>query len=255
MQISQDVIQLGIKQENRKAFLTLLRLKMMFRYGWVNEDINTIADSLSISHSTLRRRIKKMRDLGFIEVSHTGKYTLKNLDRQKKPLENYQRILKKKKLYQPTLRTVRITMGMCDKEILAHLTAKSAAQYFRQCKYLSTLKVDREIMRDGGSPKSHHPMKVRRFFKDNPKKISPANKKMVISDRKMAAWLGITVKDFRRNVKLIWLNTGLITWTSSLVNLELSWKDFSMGNIPKGVFFHKNNAYTHTTEYRSFQMP
>lgn len=253
MQISQDVIQTGIKQENRRAFLTLLRLKMMFRYGWVKEDINTIADTLSISHSTLRRRIKKLRDLGFVDVTHTGKYFLKNLDRKKKPLENYQRRLKKKKLYQPTLRTVRITMEMCDKEILAHLTAKSAAQYFRQCEYLRTLKEDREIMRNGGRTKSHHPKKVERFFRDNPKKISPENKKMVISDRKMADWLGITVKDFRRNVKLIWLNTGLVPWTSSLVNLEIP--KFKFGEVPKGVFFHKGAAYTHTTQYHRFPLP
>lgn len=258
MQISYDVIETGIEQGNRKAFYTLLRLKMEFPHGWITQSPEKVSSLIGISASSMRRHLKKLEDLGFIEKTYTksrpdGVYVMKCLDRKKKPLEKYQRVLRKKGLYKPLLSTVRLTKQMCDKEILAHLTAKHATRYFAQCTYMMTLKEDNEILHKGGDTKNHHPMKVRRIFGDTPiENVSP-NRKMVISDKKMAAWLGITLKDFRRNVKLMWLNTGLAKWTSSLIHLEIPWIKFRMGEVPNGVFIHKGNAYTHTTQYHFYQ--
>lgn len=252
MQISHNVIIQGLKQGNRKAFLTLLRLKMMYPHGWVKDKPEVIADTLSMGSVTVRRHLKKLVALGFVEVTPKGKYFLPNLDWEKKPLENYQRILRKKKLFHPILSTVRITMGMCDKEIIAHLAAKPAARYFKNCEYLRSLKEDNEVMHNGGSPRKHHPKKVRAFF-EGKEYVSPLNKKIVISDKKMSDRLGITVKDFRRNIKPMWLNTGLVHWSSSLVNLEIP--EFKFGMVPNGVFFHKGLAYTHTTQYHTYPAP
>jgi Mn-dependent DtxR family transcriptional regulator len=252
MQISRNVIVQGIAQGNRKAFLTLLRLKMMYPHGWVKHKPEVIADTLSMGSVTVRRHLKKLVTLGFVEVTPKGKYFLMNLDWEKKPLENYQRILRKKNLFHPILSTVRITMEMCDKEILAHLAAKPAARYFNTCEYLRSLKEDNELMHNGERPKHHHPKKVSKHFM-NEEYVSPLNEKIVISDKKMADRLGITVKDFRRNVKPMWRNIGLVNWSSSLVNLKIP--EFKFGLVPKGVFFHKGLAYAHTTQYHTYPAP
>lgn len=251
MQISRDIVAIGVTPKNRRAFLMLMRLKMKFHHGWVNASYPDLAAFLKVSEATVRRRVKKLKSLGYVSVDPTGVLKLHNLNSKRRKLMEYQKILIKKKLYKPILSSVSLTPEMCDKEILAHLTNKLASNYCRKCDFLRKVKEDYELL-GRNEPIRHFDSEdtvVRRINKLKP--VSPIpNEKLVISDKKMADRLGVAVSDFRRNIKPYWRIFGALAWSASLVQLPMTAQQLKYGGeLPKGVFIHKGHAYTHTTQY------
>lgn len=83
--------------------------------------------------------------------------------------------------------------------------------------------------------------------------VSPLpNEKIVISDKKMADHIGISIQDFRRNIKPIWRVLGIMAWSSALVQLNIPKQQVKYCEFGKNVFIHKGYAYTHTTQYHLF---
>ena len=250
MQISRDIIKNGIAAHNRKAFLAFLRLKMLFPHGWANVPNEELAIALSKCVNTVIRYKKQMINLGLAYKTPTGVFFLRNINSKKFPHTAEQKRLIKKGLLSNRLSTVRLTMEMCDEEIFAHLTLKIGADYIRKCDYMYRVKEDNEQI--GKNKKLKHFKNVKTVLKimkkSNPVNPLP-NKKIVISDKKMSAKLGLSISDFRRRVKPYWFNLGLLSWSSTRVQLNFSQQEIKYGNLPKGVFVHKGFAYAHTTQY------
>lgn len=260
MQISIKNVREGIEKPNKRAFVTLVRLKLMFPHGWVipsrhnKEDVyEVVACLLDKSASTARRQIKVLLTLGHVEIRPNGNMFLKNLNPRKRELSDFDKALAKKGLIKRKLSTVKFTKGMSEKEILAVLTAKLGSDYCRKCRFMYKLKSDHDIVHRGISP-SHFPSEkvVRKLAK---KYLSPQHlpeKRIVISDKKMAANIGVSVQEFRRSIKPLWRNLGLIHWSSTLVQLNLNQNQIKYSPIGRNTFIHKGYAYRHTTQYHTF---
>jgi len=250
LQISVKIATEGIQKPNRRAFLLLVRLKMAFPHGWVSKTPAEIGVMFGLSESTIRRRLHKLEKLGFIRKQPSGAFVMSNLNPKKRPWSPREKALIRFGLMKPKLSTVKLRPEMCDEEILAHLSSKVGGKYCRECDFMYKVKKDNDSMRRGGKIQSFKSEGLvhRLMRKYQPVNESP-NKKIVISDSKMAARLGVTVQDFRRNIKPFWRVYGTLNWTGTLVQLRMCKEEMRYGNFPSGAFVHKANAYTHTTQY------
>lgn len=250
MQISVKIAAEGIQKPNRRAFLLLVRLKMAFPHGWANRTPAELGAIVGLSESTVRRRLYKLEQLGFITRHPSGAYVMRNLNPRKRAWTPREKALIRFGLMKPKLSTVKLKPEMCDEEIIAHLSSKVGGKYCRECDFMYKVKKDNELMRKGRSIQSFKSEELvhRLMRKYRPVNESP-NRKIVISDRKMAARLGVTVTDFRKNIKPFWRVYGTLSWTSTLVQLKISRQGIKYGELPSGAFVHKANAYTHTTQY------
>lgn len=260
MQISKEILSEGIEKANKRAFASLVRLKLMFPHGWVIPDhdekepiYEKVATLLGKSPSTIRRQIKVLLKLGHIEIRPNGNMFLKNLNPRKWELSVHKRNMIKRKLFKTKLSTVKFTKGMSEKEILAVLTAKLGSDYCRKCRFMYRLKSDHDKIHSGKSPKHFPTINTvgKLMGKYRPPQLF-AEKRIVISDKKMAANIGVSLQDFRRNIKPLWKNLGLISWSSSLVQMNLNQNQIRYTPIGKNRFVHNGYAYSHTTQYHSF---
>jgi DNA-binding Lrp family transcriptional regulator len=250
MQISQEVAKIALEKLNRRPFILLTRLKMEFSHGWVAKTPEEIGQMFGLSESTIRRRLHRLIKLGYVEEKRTNVYFLHNLNKRDRPWTEKEKRLIKLEIITPNLSTVKLTKEMSDEEIFAHLAAKVAAKYCRECEFIYKVKKDNELMHDNKPLQTFDNEKtVARLYRKHSPVSSLPNKKIVISDKKMALRLGINTKDFRRNVKPYWRAFGIMLWGASLVQLPISQNQMKYGEIGVGVFIHKGHAYTHTTEY------
>ena len=256
MQISQDIAAKAISKEHRRAFVTLIRLKLHFSNGRVPLTRAQIAVLLDKSEATMSRHMKVLFREGYIEICpRHGHFLLKNLNPPSSPLNAWERRLRKSGKLKKKLSTVRLTKGMCEREILAHLSAKVAGSYLRQCEFMFRLKTDDENMRQGRPLEYFNTAEqVARLGRKllNPVRTNRPNKDILIGDRKMALYLGITCKDFRTNFKKYWHIFGVIPWVSKMgrmksvpVQVLKSAEDMVAGKI----FAYRGHAYKQTTKY------
>lgn len=255
MQISEDIAAQAISKEGRRAFITLVRLKLHFVSGRVPHTRAQIAVLLGKSEPTIGRHIKKLIQEGYMEVCPVhGHFLLKNLNPPASPLTQWERRQRKRGKLKRKLSTVRLTKGMCEKEILAHLSSKVAGSYLRQCHFMFRLKTDDERLRQGLPLeyfKTHQ--QVSRLSRKllNPIRNRP-NKDILIGDRKMALHLGITEKDFRTGFKKYWNIFGLIPWVAKRGRLKgvpvqvlRSAEDMTKGSM----FAYKGHPCKQVTKY------
>jgi hypothetical protein len=254
LQISQDIATQAISKESRRAFVTLVRLKLHFVSGRVPITRAQIAVLLGKSEATIGRHIKALLKEGYIHLCPVhGHFLLKNLNPPASPLTQWERRQRKAGKLKRKLSTVRLTAGMGEKEILAHLSSKVASIYLRQCQFMFFLKTDDENLRQGRPLEHFNTRQVLRLSRKllNPIRNRP-NKDILIGDRKMALHLGITNKDFQTNFKKYWMIYGLIPWTSRTVRLKdvpvealRSAEDLTRGKM----FAYRGHAYKQTTKY------